>query len=106
MIPAFVLFYSARMPEFAILQHPLCVFPTINAEKVVLSSKYLFYSITFAFYSKDIVMPVRPAGYEWLKAHYQNKGIFPKRRREQFTELTDDEIARMQAAYRAIYEIV
>ena len=51
-------------------------------------------------------MPVRPAGYEWLKAHYQNKGIFPKRRREQFTELTDDEIARMQAAYRAIYEIV
>ncbi len=67
---------------------------------------YVIYSTTYAFYSKDIVMPVRPVGYEWLKAHYQNKGIFPKRRREQFTELTDDEIARMQVAYRAIYEIV
>lgn len=35
----------------------------------------------------------------------QNNGIFPKRRREQFAELTDDEIERMQAAYRKVYEL-
>lgn len=31
---------------------------------------------------------------------HQNKGIFPKRRRDQFSKLTDDEIQRMQKAYR------
>ena len=40
-----------------------------------------------------------------LQFLHQNKGIFPKRGRDQFAELTDDEIMRMQAAYRAIYEI-
>lgn len=36
---------------------------------------------------------------------HQNKGVFPKRRREQFPKLTDDEIIAMQAAYRNVYEI-
>lgn len=36
---------------------------------------------------------------------HQNKGVFPKRRREQFGELTDAEIQRMQEAYRNVYEM-
>jgi hypothetical protein len=36
---------------------------------------------------------------------HQNKGIFPKRRREQFAKLIDDEISQLQDAYRKIYEI-
>lgn len=36
---------------------------------------------------------------------HQNKGIFPKRRREQFSKLTDEEIQRMQKAYRIVYEL-
>ena len=36
---------------------------------------------------------------------HQNKGIFPKRRREQFSKLTDEEIGRMQEAFRNIFEI-
>ena len=34
---------------------------------------------------------------------HQNKGIFPKKRREYFGKLTDVEIQRMQEAYRRIY---
>lgn len=36
---------------------------------------------------------------------HQNKGVFPKRRREQFSELTDQEIQQMQDAYRTVYEM-
>ncbi len=36
---------------------------------------------------------------------HQNNGVFPKRRREQFSKLSDAEIARMQAAYRTIFEL-
>jgi hypothetical protein len=36
---------------------------------------------------------------------HQNKGVFPKRRREQFGQLTDEEIKRMQTAYRVVYEM-
>lgn len=36
---------------------------------------------------------------------HQNKGIFPKRRREQFSKLSDEEIESMQNAYRKVYEI-
>ena len=36
---------------------------------------------------------------------HQNKGTFPKRRRELFAKLTDEEIAGMQAAFREIFEI-
>lgn len=36
---------------------------------------------------------------------HQNKGIFPKRRRDQFALLTDEEIARMQAAFREIFDM-
>jgi Fic family protein len=36
---------------------------------------------------------------------HQNKGAFPKRRREYFGKLTEDEIQRMQNAYRKIYEL-
>jgi Fic family protein len=36
---------------------------------------------------------------------HQNAGVFPKRRREQFLKLTDDEIAKMQQVYRVIYEL-
>ncbi|RFM28538.1 Fic family protein [Deminuibacter soli] len=33
-----------------------------------------------------------------------NKGLFPKRRRDEFRELTDDEIKRMEAAYHDIFD--
>jgi Fic family protein len=36
---------------------------------------------------------------------HQNKGLFPKRRREQFPKLTDEEISKMQEVYRKVYEI-
>jgi hypothetical protein len=36
---------------------------------------------------------------------HQNKGVFPKRRREQFAKLTDDEINKMQVAFRQIFEL-
>jgi Fic family protein len=36
---------------------------------------------------------------------HQNGGIFPKRRREHFSKLTDEEIASMQRAYRLIYDL-
>jgi hypothetical protein len=36
---------------------------------------------------------------------YQNKGVFPKRRREHFSKLTDEEIESMQYTYRKVYEI-
>jgi hypothetical protein len=34
---------------------------------------------------------------------HQNKGVFPKRRRGDFSKLTDQEIASMQSAYRKIF---
>jgi hypothetical protein len=36
---------------------------------------------------------------------HQNKGVFPKRRREYFKELTDEEIQRMQDVYKKVYEL-
>jgi phage regulator Rha-like protein len=36
---------------------------------------------------------------------HQNKGIFPKRRREHFIKLTDNEITKMQTAFRKIFEL-
>ncbi len=36
---------------------------------------------------------------------HQNKGVFPKRRREQFARLTDDEINKMQGAFRKVFEM-
>ncbi|HMF70603.1 MAG TPA: Fic family protein [Flavitalea sp.] len=36
---------------------------------------------------------------------HQNNGVFPKRRREQFSKLTDEEIQQMQQAYRTVYEM-
>ena len=36
---------------------------------------------------------------------HQNKAVFPKRRRERFAKLTDEEISQMQTAYQEIYEI-
>lgn len=36
---------------------------------------------------------------------HQNGGVFPKRRREGFSELTDAEIDSMQQAYRKVYEL-
>lgn len=38
-----------------------------------------------------------------LTFFHQNNGVFPKRRRERFHKLTDEEIARMQAVYRRVY---
>ncbi len=35
----------------------------------------------------------------------QNRGVFPKRRRELFSKLTDKEIEAMEQAYRMVYEI-
>lgn len=36
---------------------------------------------------------------------HQNKGIFPKRRRDLFSKLTDEEILQMQIAFRNVFEI-
>jgi hypothetical protein len=36
---------------------------------------------------------------------HQNNGVFPKRRRERFAKLTDEEIARMQSAYQLVFEM-
>lgn len=36
---------------------------------------------------------------------HQNKGVFPKRRREQFSKLSDGEITEMQAKFREIFEL-
>jgi hypothetical protein len=36
---------------------------------------------------------------------HQNKGVLPKRRREKFAKLTDEEILSMQAAFSEIFEI-
>jgi len=36
---------------------------------------------------------------------HQNKGIFPKRRRDSFSKLTDEEIQRIQQTYRKIFEL-
>jgi hypothetical protein len=49
-------------------------------------------------------MPDRKINHMLLFLH-QNQGAFPKRRREQFKELTDVEIERMQKAYREVFEM-
>lgn len=36
---------------------------------------------------------------------HQNAGTFPKRRREHFKKLTDEEITQMQVAYREVFEL-
>ncbi|PVY41232.1 Fic family protein [Pontibacter virosus] len=36
---------------------------------------------------------------------HQNKGSFPKRRRKDFAKLTDDEIERMEQAYRKVFDL-
>ncbi|WP_343668470.1 Fic family protein [Chitinophaga sp.] len=54
---------------------------------------------------QDIVdMPDRNINLMILFLH-QNKGIFPKRRREQFSKLTDEEIEKMEIEYRNIFEL-
>jgi hypothetical protein len=40
-----------------------------------------------------------------LTFFHQNNGIFPKRRRDRFSKLTDEEITRMQFAYKKIFEL-
>jgi hypothetical protein len=50
-------------------------------------------------------MPDRDIGRMLVFLH-QNRGVFPKRRRELFSKLTDEEIAAMQNAYRRVFEIV
>lgn len=49
-------------------------------------------------------MPDRKINSMLLFLH-QNNGAFPKRRREQFKELTDVEIERMQKAYREVFKM-
>lgn len=49
-------------------------------------------------------MPDRDINWMLIYLH-QNKGTFPKRRRDRFPKLTDDEIADMQNAYRKVFEI-
>ncbi len=36
---------------------------------------------------------------------HQNKGVFPKRRREHFAKLSDDEITEMQKKFREVFEL-
>jgi hypothetical protein len=54
---------------------------------------------------KIVDMPDRDIGRMLVFLH-QNRGVFPKRRRELFSKLTDEEIAAMQNAYRRVFEIV
>ena len=49
-------------------------------------------------------MPDRKINNMLLFLH-QNHGAFPKRRREQFRELIDVEIERMQKVYREVFEM-
>jgi hypothetical protein len=49
-------------------------------------------------------MPDRKINNMFLFLH-QNHGAFPERRREQFKELTNVEIERMQKAYREVFEM-
>jgi hypothetical protein len=42
---------------------------------------------------------------EMLLFLHQNKGVFPKRRRERFAQLTNEEINRMQSTFRRVFEI-
>ena len=49
-------------------------------------------------------MPDREINWMLLFLH-QNKGVFPKRRRDRFNKLTDEEIEQMQQAYKKVYEI-
>jgi hypothetical protein len=37
---------------------------------------------------------------------HQNRGVFPKRRRDFFKELTEDEIQKMEVAYKKVYELI
>lgn len=54
---------------------------------------------------QDIVdMPDRDINTMLIFLH-QNNGVFPKRRRDHFSKLTDQEIDQMQKSYRKIYEI-
>lgn len=54
---------------------------------------------------QDVVdMPDRNINLMIMFLH-QNKGVFPKRRREQFSKLTDREIEMMQSEYRKIFEL-
>lgn len=52
---------------------------------------------------KIVDMPDKDINWMIIFLH-QNKGLFPKRRRDQFPKLTDEEIARMQEAYVHVYE--
>ena len=36
---------------------------------------------------------------------HQNKGAFPKRRRSDFSKLTDEEIEAMEAVYKKIFDL-
>lgn len=54
---------------------------------------------------KIVDMPDRDIG-RMLVFFHQNRGVFPKRSRELFSKLTDEEIAAMQNAYRRVFEIV
>jgi Fic family protein len=54
---------------------------------------------------QDIVdMPDRDINLMLIFLH-QNKGVFPKRRRDQFSKLNDEEILKMQEVYKKIYEV-
>jgi hypothetical protein len=53
---------------------------------------------------KIVDMPDRDINMMMIFLH-QNKGVFPKKRREQFSKLTDEEIATMQQSYRKVYEM-
>ncbi len=49
-------------------------------------------------------MPNKPLNL-MIRVLHQNSGTFPKRKREIFNKLSDEEITRMQAAYKEIFEI-
>jgi len=54
---------------------------------------------------QDIVdMPDRDINLMLIFLH-QNKGVFPKRRRDKFSKLNDEEILKMQEVYKKIYEV-
>jgi hypothetical protein len=42
---------------------------------------------------------------QMIRCLHQNKGVLPKRRREQFHMVTDEEISRIKASFKNIFEL-
>lgn len=95
-----------RYPDLT--DHAIYLIQTIHATlKEDMPEELLFiqnYDEVKVAFQNIVDMPDRYINMMILFLH-QNKGIFPKRRREQFSKLTDEEIHKMQIVYRHIFEL-